>query len=93
MIRFMRFGEDSLALIAAIPLLAGTPGLALAAAAPSGTPSGAWAVPVAAAAEPSPPPADLEPLPARADTGILGKKIIGPDGKELGLVIDVLVDA
>ena len=36
---------------------------------------------------------NLEPLPARADTGILGKKIIGPDAKELGLVVDVVVDA
>jgi PRC-barrel domain len=93
MIRFMRFGEDALALIAAIPLLAGPPGLALAAAAPPGTPSGAGAVPVAAAAKPSPPPADLEPLPARADTGILGKKIIGPDGEQLGLVVEVVIDA
>ena len=36
---------------------------------------------------------DLEALPARQYTGVLGKKILGPDGKELGLVVDVLVDA
>jgi len=81
MIRF-RFGEDALALIAVIPLLAGIPGLALAAAAPPGTPSGAGAVPVAAAAKPTPPAAaNLEPLPARADTGILGEKASIPAGR------------
>ena len=90
MIRLMRLVDDALAVAAAIPLLTGTPGSALAAAAP--TDAGAAAV--ITAAKPSPPaPANLEPLPARADTGILGKKIIGPDAKELGLVVDVVVDA
>jgi hypothetical protein len=37
-------------------------------------------------------PLNLEPLPARSDTGMLGKKIMGPDGKELGLLVNVLVD-
>lgn len=47
-----------------------------------------------AVTKPSPPtPANLEALPASAYTGILGKKIIGPDGKELGLIVDVIVDA
>ena len=96
MTRLTRFGENALALAAAISLLAGMPGSALAAA----SPPGAGAAPGPAAAKPSPPaptksppPVNLEPLPARADTGILGKKIIGPDGKELGLVVDVVVDA
>jgi hypothetical protein len=49
----------------------------------------------AAKPEPVPPePQNLEPLDARDYTGILGKKIMGPDGKEeLGLVVDVLIDA
>jgi hypothetical protein len=35
----------------------------------------------------------LEPLTMGDCTGILGKKIVGPDGKELGLVTDILLDA
>lgn len=42
---------------------------------------------------PSPPPPKLEPLTAHDCTGILGKKVIGPDHEELGLLTDVLVDA
>lgn len=53
--------------------------------------------PASSAAAPTPappaPPANLEPLAARDYTGILGKKIRGPDGAHLGLVVDVLVDA
>ncbi len=46
-----------------------------------------------ARSEPIPPqPKNLEPLDARDYTGILGKKIMGPDNKELGLVVDVLID-
>jgi hypothetical protein len=48
----------------------------------------------AAQSEPVPPqPKNLEPLDAHDSTGILGKKIMGPDNKELGLVVDVLIDA
>jgi len=39
-----------------------------------------------------PPPKNLEPLPPGRYTGILGKKVAGPDGKNLGLVVDVIVD-
>lgn len=47
-----------------------------------------------ARSEPVPPqPKNLEPLDARYYTEILGKKIMGPDNKELGLVVDVLIDA
>jgi PRC-barrel domain len=47
-----------------------------------------------AQSEPAPPaPKNLELLDARDYTGILGKKIMGPDDKELGLVVDVLIDA
>jgi hypothetical protein len=46
-----------------------------------------------AQSKPLPPtPNNLEPLEARYYTGILGKKIMGPDNKELGLVVDVLID-
>ena len=38
-----------------------------------------------------PPPKNLEPLPPSKSTGVLGKKVVGPDGKELGLVVDVVV--
>ena len=60
----------------------------IAAAAPSAT------TPPAAATPPSAPqaPKNLQLLPPADDTGILGKKIMGPDGKELGLVVDVIVD-
>jgi hypothetical protein len=37
-------------------------------------------------------PRNLEPLPPGKYTGILGKKVAGPDGKDLGLVVDVIVD-
>ena len=47
-----------------------------------------------ARSEPIPPqPKNLEPLDDRDYTAILGKKIMGPDNKELGLVVDVLIDA
>jgi hypothetical protein len=61
----------------------------------SPAPSAAAASPAAAAQRPAAPapPANLEALTARDCTGILGKKIMGPDGKELGLLVDVLVDA
>jgi hypothetical protein len=39
-----------------------------------------------------PPPKNLEPLPPGKFTGILGKKVTDPDGKDLGLVVDVVVD-
>ena len=40
-----------------------------------------------------PPPKNLEPLPPDETTGVLGKKVVGPDGKDLGLVVDVIVAA
>jgi hypothetical protein len=49
------------------------------------------AKPVASVAPPPSP--NLEPLTDHDCTGVLGKKVIGPDGKELGLIVDVLVDA
>ena len=33
------------------------------------------------------------PLQSAASSGILGKKVTGPDGKELGLIVDVVVAA
>jgi hypothetical protein len=88
MIRFARIAGHAQALIAAFPLLTVAPAAAVAA------PPGAGPKPPAPSAKTSPPvPENLEPLPEKTDTGILGKKIIGADGKELGLVVDVVVDA
>jgi hypothetical protein len=39
---------------------------------------------------PLPPPAAIAPVAAG---GILGRTVIGPDGQEIGRVVDVLVDA
>ena len=39
----------------------------------------------------SPAPKNLEPLAPDESTGVLGKKVVGPDGKDLGLVVDVIV--
>jgi PRC-barrel domain len=39
-----------------------------------------------------PPPKNLEALPPGRYTGILGKEVAGPDGKNLGLIVDVVVD-
>lgn len=44
--------------------------------------------------QPSPaPPKNLEPLEPDDAAAILGKKVWGPNGKDLGLVVDVVVDA
>ncbi len=40
-----------------------------------------------------PAPKNLEPLAPDESTGVLGKKVVGPDGKDLGLVVDVVVAA
>jgi PRC-barrel domain protein len=40
-----------------------------------------------------PAPKNLEPLAPDESTGVLGKKVVGPDGKDLGLVVDVIVAA
>jgi PRC-barrel domain len=39
------------------------------------------------------PPKNLEPLVSTKFSGILGKKVIAPDGQSLGLVVDVVVNA
>jgi len=78
------------------------PSTSRAAAGPSPAGPGNSAAPPATtpkAKAPAPPPSappvphNLKPLAARDYTGILGKKIVGPDGNELGLLVDVLVDA
>ena len=55
-------------------------------------------VPAAAKPPPAPappPPATPPPAPTAtiAASGILGRPVVGPDGKEIGRVVDVLVDA
>jgi hypothetical protein len=48
--------------------------------------------PAAAAAEP-PGNMIVEPVPPGHTIGILGKKVWGPNGEDMGLIVDVLVDA
>jgi hypothetical protein len=38
-------------------------------------------------------PKNLVPLPSNEETPILGKKVKGPTGEDLGLIVDVVVDA
>ncbi|HXC29353.1 MAG TPA: PRC-barrel domain-containing protein, partial [Stellaceae bacterium] len=38
------------------------------------------------------PPENVKPLPANEAASILGKKVKGPNGEDLGLIVDVLVD-
>jgi hypothetical protein len=47
----------------------------------------------ASSAKPGPPgPTYLEPLYAGEVTGVLGKDVVGPNGEELGLITDIIVD-
>jgi hypothetical protein len=46
-----------------------------------------------AAPEPQPPTAKLEQAAPEATVAILGEPVMGPDGKPLGRLIDVMVDA
>jgi hypothetical protein len=41
---------------------------------------------------PSKPPENVEPLTSREAAPVLGKKVEGPNGENLGLIVDVLVD-
>jgi hypothetical protein len=81
----------------ALPLLAAPLALAEAPTTALAAQDGSAATPparVATTPQPSPPaPKNLEALAAPDNTGILGQKIIGPDDKELGLVVDVIVDS
>jgi len=53
----------------------------------------AAAPPAPAAAKPAPAPPPPAPTAVVAASGILGRKVLGPDDKEIGRVVDVLVDA
>jgi hypothetical protein len=39
-----------------------------------------------------PSPENVKPLPSSEEASLLGKKVKGPNGEDLGLVVDVLVD-
>jgi hypothetical protein len=41
---------------------------------------------------PTPDPAPVQPLPINEAAGIMGRRVHGQDGKELGRIIDVIVD-
>jgi len=53
--------------------------------------SGTDAKPSAAEAR-MPEPSYLEPLNADESAGVLGRKVVGPNGEDLGLITDVIVD-
>ena len=38
------------------------------------------------------PPESVKPLPSNEAASVLGKKVKGPNGEDLGLIVDVLVD-
>jgi hypothetical protein len=40
----------------------------------------------------APPPSDVQDVPPEQAMAILGHNISGPDGKDIGRVVDVLVD-
>jgi hypothetical protein len=95
MTRHTRFARPVFMTIAATLLLTGVAEVRIAtvAAAESASPTAPGAHDAASTPKSTPEePPSLEPLTGRDCTGVLGKKIIGPDGKELGLVVDVLVD-
>ena len=76
--------------IAAVALLAATAAFA-GASAQDQTPQ--TAADARSSAKPGPPaPSYLEPLYAGEVTGVLGKNVVGPDGDELGLITDIIVD-
>jgi PRC-barrel domain len=78
------------AAVAAFPPPRGTPG---ALGSGSARQIAALKIPAPSAHSEPAAPANLVPLNARDCTGILGKKIMGPDHEELGLLVDVLIDA
>ena len=41
---------------------------------------------------PPPPPENLELLPPNATVGLLGTKVFGPKGEDMGMIADVIVD-
>jgi hypothetical protein len=94
----------ALSVVATASLLMNAPGVSLAATGARETPTvlltqGEPSTP--ASASPSattpkggpPPPKNLEPLAPAESTGVLGRKVVGPGGKDLGLVVDVIVAA
>jgi hypothetical protein len=60
---------------------------------PPPQPAQPQAQPKAAAPAPAPAPRNVEPVPAKLASGVLGKKVQGPKGEDMGLVVDVIVDA
>jgi hypothetical protein len=73
----------------AVGLLLAGPALAQAPPQPPPPPSSPEPAKPAAATEPD----NLEPISSVDLTGILGKKVQGPEGEDLGLIVDVIVDA
>jgi len=106
MICASRLQNYALSAVATAPLLLTAPSVCLAATSARETPTvlltqGDVPAPAGAGAPPSsttpkagpPAPKNLEPLAPTKSTGVLGKKVVGPDGTDLGLVVDVIVGA
>lgn len=70
------------------------PAVSSTAAAPANPAKAAAGAPPPAPPAPSAPapPKNLEALPPGKYTGVLGKDVAGPDGKNLGPIVDVVVD-
>jgi hypothetical protein len=56
-------------------------------------PAPAVAAEAAPAAQAPPKPKNLVPLSTKDTMGALGKKVLGPKGDVLGLIVDVIIDA
>lgn len=50
------------------------------------------ACPAALAGDPSPPPSSVQSVPPEDAEAILGRSVSGPDGKDIGRLVNVLVD-
>lgn len=81
--RRLAAGTTAAWLAAALPAMAAQPSPASKPASPA---------PAKPAAE-APTPNNIEPLASTDSTGILGKKVRGPNGEDLGMIVDVIVDA
>lgn len=81
--RRLAAGTAAAWLAAALPAAAAQPP-------PASKPSPAPAKP---AAEAPAKPHNIEPLASSDSTGILGKKVRGPNDEDLGMIVDVIVDA
>jgi hypothetical protein len=82
------------ALVLVLPIIATCPAAALAQGQPS-APAASSPTPTPSEDQPksgAKPPENVEPLSSKDAASVLGKKVKGPNGEDLGLIIDVLID-